>query len=165
MDAASFLTQYGFDLGGRSPEEWLMDWKRKFPASWVASALVEALYRGRYKAVSVQQLLLMWQTRGNPCMGFSLDFGRKVWPEGLDPLQSGLEQGNSSSSSIRNYAFNSFDSLEQYPTLFNHRPSITMYPLRRQLRWESLPNKLEQMLCASQQSASSQSSLTHAPIH
>ena len=154
MDAAAFLNQYGFDLGGRSPQEWLVEWQRAFPQTWVASALVEALYRGRYKAVSVQQLLVMWQTRGTPCMGFGLDFGRKVWPEGVDSLQSGLEQGSTSAVTLRSYAFESFesterpqagDSLDSY-TIRDRNPTITMYPLRRQLRWESVPDKLHEML-------------------
>ena len=146
MDAAEFLSQYGFDLGGQAPQDWLSAWRRKFPQSWIASALVEALYRGRYKAVSVQQILVMWNSRGNPCMGFSLDFGRKVWPEGLEPLQYGLEQGNSSCTPIRTYAFDSFDSPQNYQGAGLHSPSITMKPLRRQLRWEPVPSKLQEML-------------------
>ena len=146
MDAAEFLSQYGFDLGGQSPGDWLTAWKRKFPQSWIASALVEALYRGRYKAVSVQQILVMWNSRGNPCMGFSLDFGRKVWPAGLEPLQSGLEQGNSSNTAIRSYAFDSFEVVREYPGVSQHSPSITIKPLRRQLRWEPVPSKLQEML-------------------
>ena len=154
MDAAAFLTQYGFDLGGRSSEEWLVEWQRTFPQSWIASALVEALFRGRYKAVSVQQILVLWQARGTPCMGFGLEFGRKVWPEGVDRLQSGLEQGSTSTLTLRSYAFQSFDSPEG-PTaedslssfaIRDRNPTITMYPLRRQLRWESVPEKLHEML-------------------
>ncbi|MGK7913778.1 MAG: hypothetical protein AB4050_20185 [Synechococcus sp.] len=173
MDATAFLCQYGFDLGGRSPQDWLAEWKRSFPQSWVASALVEALYRGRYKAVSVQQLLVMWQSRGTPCMGFGLDFGRKVWPDGVDRLQSGLEQGSATTAPLRSYAFESFELTELSSTgkdspakayrsatslgsqpeptpkiyLSSERnPTITMSPLRRQLRWESIPTKLHDIL-------------------
>ena len=173
MDATAFLNQYGFDLGGRSPQEWMEEWKRAFPQSWVASALVEALYRGRYKAVSVQQLLVMWQSRGTPCLGFGLDFGRKVWPDGLDRLQSGLEQGSTTANPLRSYAFEPFEFKDVSPNSLNRstgtlsaqtetgiapdRPfdiylttertlAITMSPLRRQLRWESVPDKLHDML-------------------
>ena len=173
MDAAAFLNQYGFDLGGKSPQEWMEEWKRAFPQSWVASALVEALYRGRYKAVSVQQLLVMWQSRGTPCLGFGLDFGRKVWPDGIERLQSGLEQGSATSHPLRSYAFEPFELKNLSPTgsnrltgalgsnkeidLASDRPfeiylttdrtlAITMSPLRRQLRWESIPDKLHDML-------------------
>ena len=173
MDAAAFLNQYGFDLSGRSAQDWLTEWKRAFPQSWVASALVEALYRGRYKAVSVQQLLVMWKSRGNPCLGFGLDFGRKVWPDGIDRLQAGLEQGSATVSPLRSYAFEPFEFTELNPIstdsatevasltaaigLVPNRPfdiylttepklAITISPLRRQLRWESVPDKLHEML-------------------
>ncbi|WP_017327962.1 hypothetical protein [Synechococcus sp. PCC 7336] len=146
MDAAAFLKQYGFDLGGQSSGDWVRSWEQRFPKSWVSSALVEALYRGRYKARSVEQLLNMWKSRGCPCVGFNLDFGREVWPDGLERLQIGLEQGalHSSAAAIRSYAFESFATVKK--TAVEQNNCITVYPLCKQLRREALPAKLQDLL-------------------
>ncbi|MEG4803185.1 hypothetical protein QUB63_11455 [Microcoleus sp. ARI1-B5] len=76
--AAALLVHYGFDLGGKKAEKLAGEWLTKYPGYWVRLAVVEALYQGRYKAVSVGQLLSMWQRIGEPLYHFNREFERLV---------------------------------------------------------------------------------------
>ena len=53
-------------------------WMQSFPNSWVRLATLEALYQGRYKARSVEQILCLWQRRGQPACRYTPDFARLV---------------------------------------------------------------------------------------
>jgi hypothetical protein len=77
-DVALLMVRYSFDLGGHSPERWIDQWLHQYPAAWMQGAVVEALYQGRYKAVSVWQILDLWQRRGKPLRHFSREFERMV---------------------------------------------------------------------------------------
>jgi hypothetical protein len=72
------LEAYGFDgLDSTTPaliDQWLVD----FPETWVGLALVEAVYQGRYKLISVQQILICWQRRGEPRINFDRTFERQI---------------------------------------------------------------------------------------
>ena len=76
--AAALLVHYGFDLGGKKAEKLAGEWLTKYPSYWLRLAVVEALYQGRYKAVSVGQLLSMWQRIGEPLYHFNREFERLV---------------------------------------------------------------------------------------
>ncbi len=76
--AAALLVHYGFDLGGKKAEKLAGEWLTKYPGYWLRLAVVEALYQGRYKAVSVGQLLSMWQRIGQPLYHFNREFERLV---------------------------------------------------------------------------------------
>ena len=72
------LKYYSHDVQDQTQQERLDHWLRTYPASWVRLALIEALYQGRYKTVSVGQLLALWQRRGHPLFHFNSDFERLV---------------------------------------------------------------------------------------
>lgn len=76
--AAALLTHYSFELGGYTAEQLIDQWLRDYEASWVRLAVIEALYQGRYKAVSVAQILACWQRRGDALYHFNGDFERLV---------------------------------------------------------------------------------------
>jgi len=78
IDAAELLTHYSFDLGGFTVERLIDYWLREYPANWLRPALVEALYQGRYKAVSVTQILTLWKRRGQPLYHFNHEFERMI---------------------------------------------------------------------------------------
>jgi len=83
---AALLVHYGFDLGGFKAEKLAGQWLTQYPGSWLRLAVIEALYEGRYKAVSVGQLLRMWQRLGQPLYHFNGEFERLVCsnlPQGL----------------------------------------------------------------------------------
>lgn len=72
--AEALLTQYDFDLGGDAADQLVAQWETNYQVEWVALAVVEALYLGRYKAVSVQQILSLWERRGQPVYHFNSEF-------------------------------------------------------------------------------------------
>ncbi len=74
----ALLQHYIFDLGGYSPRELVANWLRGYPANWVRLAVIEALYQGRYKAVSVEQILTFWQRRDQVLPHFNCEFERLV---------------------------------------------------------------------------------------
>lgn len=76
--AAKLLTHYSFDLSGYGASELVNHWQREYSTDWLHLAVVEALYQGRYKAVSVQQILAFWQRRGQPTYHFNMEFERLI---------------------------------------------------------------------------------------
>ncbi len=74
----SLLHHYGFDLGSHTISQLLLGWQKHYPATWMRLATIEALYQGRYKAISVEQILAMWQRRSQPIYHFNHEFERLV---------------------------------------------------------------------------------------
>jgi hypothetical protein len=74
----ALLLHYIFDLGGYSARALVGHWLSNYPANWVRLAVIEALYQGRYKAVSVEQILGFWQRRGQALPHFNCEFERLV---------------------------------------------------------------------------------------
>jgi hypothetical protein len=82
-DAASvidLLTRYSFDLSGYTVDRLAEYWLQHYPSDWIRLAVVEALYQGRYKVVSVEQILSLWRRRGKPLYHFNPDFERIITP-------------------------------------------------------------------------------------
>jgi hypothetical protein len=77
-DIADLLTRFSFDLNGFTVDRLVNAWLSQYPANWVRFSLVEALYQGRYKAVSVEQILRLWQRRGRPIYHFNHEFERII---------------------------------------------------------------------------------------
>ncbi len=89
--AAALLVHYSFDLSGYSASELVNRWQTQYPVYWLHLAVIEALYQGRYKAFSVQQLLTFWQRRGQAIFHFNMEFERLIcskFPESLTELTS-----------------------------------------------------------------------------
>jgi hypothetical protein len=89
--AAALLIHYSFDLSGYSASELVNRWQTQYPLNWLHLAVIEALYQGRYKAFSVQQLLTFWQRRGQAIFHFNMEFERLIcskFPESLTSLTS-----------------------------------------------------------------------------
>lgn len=68
------LTSYSFDVEAYQIEAVITDWLTEFGPVWVSHAITEALYQGRYKLVSVDQILKLWQRRGQPIRHFNREF-------------------------------------------------------------------------------------------
>lgn len=71
--AINLLKHYGFEQA-LSPEQLTQQWQQTYPSSWIRLALIEALYQGRHKAVSVEKILAAWQRRGQPLPHFDGEF-------------------------------------------------------------------------------------------
>ena len=78
IETSALLTCYGFDLRGVTPQGLINDWLKSYSPLWIRWAVVEALYQGRYKAVSVEHLLNFWSRRGEPSYRFSCEFERLI---------------------------------------------------------------------------------------
>lgn len=78
LDAINLLTHYGFDLSGYTAAELIYHWLNHYPSDWLKAAVIEALYQGRYKAISIDQILMLWKRRGQPCHHFNHEFERMV---------------------------------------------------------------------------------------
>lgn len=85
-NVAELMIRYSFDLEGYAIEQWVNQWLDRYPAEWLHSAVIEALYQGRYKAISVWQLLDLWWRRGQPLRHFNRDFERMVSGQTLQLL-------------------------------------------------------------------------------
>jgi hypothetical protein len=78
IETSALLTCYGFDLRGTTTQGLINDWLKSYSPLWIRWAVVEALYQGRYKAVSVEHLLNFWSRRGEPSYRFSCEFERLI---------------------------------------------------------------------------------------
>jgi hypothetical protein len=88
MDIVIALLQYyNFDIGNYSFDDLAKLWCEYDPI-WVRLAIIESLFRGRYKAVSVDQILEFWQRRGEPYCRFSREFERLICGDFVVPLPS-----------------------------------------------------------------------------
>lgn len=76
--AAALLRHYSFDLGDYSSEEMVEKWGLNYEYYWIYLAVIEALYQGRYKSISVEQILSIWQRRGKPIYHFNLEFEQLI---------------------------------------------------------------------------------------
>lgn len=87
--AKLLLEEYCFDLSGFQAGELVAIWQERLEAepSWIRSAVLEALYQGRYKAFSVEQILQAWKRRGHPVRHFNSEFERIVFGP-IDPTIS-----------------------------------------------------------------------------
>ncbi len=77
-EVVALLTHYSFDLGSHAADRLVIQWLTTYPTIWVRNAAIEALYQGRYKAVSVEQILMLWQRRGKSFPHYNHDFERLV---------------------------------------------------------------------------------------
>lgn len=85
----ALLIYYSFDLYGYRVEECIQRWLERFQGDWLRLAIVEALYQGRYKIISIEQILNLWARRGQPICHFNHEFEQIVCsklPEELLPL-------------------------------------------------------------------------------
>lgn len=76
--ATDLLRHYSFELGRYGLNQQIDIWLEYYPTQWLPTAIIEALYQGRYKAISVEQILNIWQRRGHPVYHFNHEFERLV---------------------------------------------------------------------------------------
>ncbi|WP_013320432.1 hypothetical protein [Gloeothece verrucosa] len=87
--ATILLIRYGFDLKGYFPQELIDKWLKDYSAKWIRTAIIEALYQGRYKAISVEQILKLWRRREQMTSHFSHEFERLICRNLLEQEESG----------------------------------------------------------------------------
>ncbi|WP_310484216.1 hypothetical protein [Chamaesiphon sp. VAR_48_metabat_403] len=72
------IQMYGLELDGRSIDDTLSAWLRQYDSTWILKAIVESLYRGRYKIVCVENILSNWQRLGTPRYQFTPEYEREI---------------------------------------------------------------------------------------
>ena len=69
---------YGLELDPDRVDVIVATWLKKYDPDWILKAIVESLYRGRYKIVSVENILKDWQRLGNPRYKFTPEYEREI---------------------------------------------------------------------------------------
>lgn len=91
------LTSYSFDAEDYPAEAMIVGWLEDFGPVWVSHAITEALYQGRYKVISIDQILKLWQRRGQPIRHFNREFESIILGQSL-LCPTGYGDGAESSS-------------------------------------------------------------------
>ncbi|MDY7007112.1 MAG: hypothetical protein SWX82_25075 [Cyanobacteriota bacterium] len=87
----ALLNKYDFDLADETSEQMITRWHNKYKVEWLPLAVVEALYLGRYKAVCVEQILTLWERRGQPVYHFNSEFQNIITKNILTNLTSEID--------------------------------------------------------------------------
>lgn len=91
------LTSYSFDAEDYPAEAMIVGWLEDFGPVWVSHAITEALYQGRYKVISIDQILKLWQRRGQPIRHFNREFESIILGQSL-LCPTGYGDGSEASS-------------------------------------------------------------------
>lgn len=91
------LTSYSFDAEDYLTRAVIAGWLAEFGPVWVSHAITEALYQGRYKVISIDQILKLWQRRGQPIRHFNREFESIILGQSL-LCPTGYGDGTESSS-------------------------------------------------------------------
>jgi hypothetical protein len=89
-DAPTVLRAYGFEMDESRLTRTLAEWEEGYGREWMILALVEALHQGRYKLMSIGQILICWKRRGEPRISFDRGFQRMVLAEDWQPIVAPL---------------------------------------------------------------------------
>ncbi|ACK69138.1 hypothetical protein PCC7424_0680 [Gloeothece citriformis PCC 7424] len=89
--ATILLSRYGFEMKGYIPQELIDKWLNLYPAKWIRAAIIEALYQGRYKAISVEQILKLWSRRQQMTCHFTHEFERLICRNLIKSIDSNKE--------------------------------------------------------------------------
>jgi hypothetical protein len=71
---SQLLDSYSFDSEDYLTEAIVAEWLEQYDPVWINHAVTEALYQGRYKLISVDQILKLWRRRGQPIRHFNREF-------------------------------------------------------------------------------------------
>jgi len=78
VQTKALLMCYGFEIKGHTVGEIVEELLNKYSPIWLRLATIEAIYLGRYKIISVEQILSIWLRKGNPSYHFNHDFERLI---------------------------------------------------------------------------------------
>jgi hypothetical protein len=113
----ALLSRYAFDLKGYMVNDLIAQWLDRYHASWLRLATIEALYLGRYKAVSVEQILSVWLRLGSPNYHFNHDFERLICrnlPRYLTELSEFSQQNREENEQLEKVKTDSGKSIELF---------------------------------------------------
>ena len=129
--AKSLIDSYAFDLGGDDAEQLLKSWAQVYHPSWIGMATIEALYLGRYKAISIEHILSVWLRIGTPNTHFTYEFERLICrklPKHLSDL-SELEVATKKQT-INSYPFSAPPKTQEPVAIGSARSTATLNPTK-----------------------------------
>ncbi len=85
------IKYYSFDLRGYKLQELIVKWTKIYPHNWLPLGVTEAIYQGRLKAISVEQILNIWLKKGEINQSFNYEFCRLIKPNISFSLQEDRE--------------------------------------------------------------------------
>ncbi len=98
---AALIAHYGLELEDTQVDDVVRPWLERYEPTWVIKAIVESLYRGRYKVTSVDRILQDWARIGQPRYWFSAEYERGILEKlpqivamGLPGLISPIDRSN-----------------------------------------------------------------------
>ncbi|MBT9314253.1 hypothetical protein [Leptothoe spongobia] len=74
QQAITLIKSFSLELHTYGPESQVLYWLNQYRAPWIRDAIIEAVYQGRYKIISVQHILSIWERRGQPVRHFTSGF-------------------------------------------------------------------------------------------
>jgi hypothetical protein len=74
----SVVDRYGLELDGHQVDTITAIWFQKYDRAWIVKAIVESLYRGRYKIKSIDNILRDWERLGKPRYDFTPEYEREI---------------------------------------------------------------------------------------
>ena len=86
QQAITLIKSFSLDLEDYGPESQVLYWLNQYRAAWIRDAIIEAVYQGRYKIISVQNILDLWQRRGQPVRHFTSGFEQVIAAQLGTPL-------------------------------------------------------------------------------
>lgn len=75
---SALIAHYGLELEDIQVDSVVRPWLDRYEPSWIVKAIVESLYRGRYKIHSVDRILQDWERIGEPRYWFSAEYERGI---------------------------------------------------------------------------------------
>lgn len=75
---AALIAHYGLELDGIQVDTIVKPWLDRYEPLWIVKAIVESLYRGRYKVNSVDRILQGWERIGEAKYSFSIEYERGI---------------------------------------------------------------------------------------
>lgn len=116
------LADYSFETGSDDLNLLIAEWLQHADLPLIHQAIIEALYQGRYKVVSVGQILNFWRRRGAPLRHYNREFESIIMgPNNLPDFSASAEESTPQPSdtqpplaSDRSEAPNSGDSIRPF---------------------------------------------------
>jgi hypothetical protein len=75
---AALIAHYGLELEGIQVDTIVKPWLARYEPLWIVKAIIESLYRGRYKVNSVDRILQGWERIGEARYSFSIEYERGI---------------------------------------------------------------------------------------
>jgi hypothetical protein len=72
------IDRYGLELEGNHIDSVVVNWLQRYDSTWIVKAIIESLFRGRYKIKSVDNILKDWQRLSRPFYQFTPEYERGI---------------------------------------------------------------------------------------